>query len=235
MHKEKKKPKTLFGKVWYFIWDDDSVLSWIVNIVLAFILIKYLIYPGLGFLLGTTHPVVAVVSGSMDHRLDDRKVICGQIPEGYKTNFDGFWDVCGEYYRSLDIDKPEFDKFIFSNGFSKGDIIVLLGTKPDKIKVGDVLVFRGARSNSKADPIIHRIVKITDTDGRLIFRTKGDHNADSINGCFADGCIFESDIYSEQVIGKAVFRIPFLGNIKIWFVEFLKLLKLDKSVGGLFN
>ena len=60
-----KKERSLLGKIWYFVWEEDSVLSWAVNIVLAFFLIKYLVYPGLGLALGTTHPVVAVVSGSM--------------------------------------------------------------------------------------------------------------------------------------------------------------------------
>ena len=54
-------------KVWKFIWEDDSALSWIVNVILAFVIVKFLIYPGLGLVLHTTHPVVAVVSGSMDH------------------------------------------------------------------------------------------------------------------------------------------------------------------------
>ena len=65
MGKEKSKPASTWGKVWYFIWHDDSVWSWIVNIILAFLLIKFIVYPGLGFLLETEYPVVAVVSGSM--------------------------------------------------------------------------------------------------------------------------------------------------------------------------
>ena len=60
----KKKLKRL----WHFIWEDNSVWSWIANIVLAFILIKFIVYPSLGFVLGTTHPVVAVVSESMEDR-----------------------------------------------------------------------------------------------------------------------------------------------------------------------
>ena len=66
----KKGPKDwrkILKRVWYFIWEEDSIWSWLVNIILAFVLIKYVVYPGLGFLLGTSHPIVAVVSGSMEH------------------------------------------------------------------------------------------------------------------------------------------------------------------------
>ena len=63
----KKKPKSFWGKVWYLIWYEDSVASWIVNVILAFLIIKFLIYPGLGLLFGTNLPIVAVVSESMQH------------------------------------------------------------------------------------------------------------------------------------------------------------------------
>ena len=32
---------------------EDSILSWIVNIILALIIVKFLLYPGIGFLLST--------------------------------------------------------------------------------------------------------------------------------------------------------------------------------------
>ena len=64
-----KKVKKDLRKIWYFIWEDNSIWSWIVNVILAFVLIKFIVYPGLGFLLTTSHPVVAVVSESMEHNL----------------------------------------------------------------------------------------------------------------------------------------------------------------------
>ena len=63
----RKRKKSLLSKIWYFIWEDDSLASWLVNIVLAFLLVKFIIYPGLGLLLSTDYPVVAVISGSMTH------------------------------------------------------------------------------------------------------------------------------------------------------------------------
>jgi len=177
----------MIKKIWNFIWYDDSPLSWIVNIVLALVLVKFIIYPGLGLILGTTHPLVAVVSGSMDHN---------------EMKFDGWWENNKEWYESNDISKENFRNFILKNGFNKGDIMVLWRSEP--LKVGDVIVYR--KQNSNDPPIIHRIVKIEGT-----MQTKGD-NVGRVQG-------FETSIPRESVIGKAILRIPFLGYIKIWFVD----------------
>jgi signal peptidase I len=221
MSKEKKQPKTLLQKIWYFIWDDDSIWSWIVNVVIAFLLIKFVVYPGLGLGLGTTHPVVAVVSGSMEHRLSGGQ-ICGINPEVYTSTLDGFWSICGDFYRNYDINEVMFSKFPFKNGFSTGDIIVLLGKKPADINVGDVIVFKA----DKPDPIIHRVIKKWVDNDQYYFTTKGDHNPSSL--------YFETSISQDRLIGKAVFKIPWLGYIKIWFVDLLRLTGLSNTLGRLF-
>ena len=143
----------MFKKIWHFIWHEDSLLSWIVNILLAFIIVKFLIYPGLGLALQTNLPVVAVVSSSMEHQGD----------------FDEFWARQGQWYEDNDINKEEFSNFKMKNGFNKGDIIFLFGAK--EVNIGDIIVFNG---NSK-NPIIHRVVKINENS----FQTKGDNNPDS--------------------------------------------------------
>lgn len=182
---KKKVPKTTWQKIWYFIWDDDSVWSWIVNVVIAFVLIKYLIYPGLGFAFGTTHPVVAVVSGSMEHKiaLDSRGNLnlCGTYYEKKEAvDYDFYWDVCGSFYGNHNITKDQFSKFIFKSGFNTGDIIVLIGKNPDKIDIGDVIVFR----SQQADPIIHRVIHKWKEGDKTYFTTKGDHNAGIIEDVF---------------------------------------------------
>lgn len=194
---DKKKVKTILKRTWYFIWEDDSLLSWIVNVILAFILIKFIVYPGLGFILSTSHPVVAVVSSSMEHN----------------DNFENWWNVHQHFYNSLDITKEDFIKYSFKNGFNKGDIMVLHGKYPEDIKVGDVIVYNVGGK----DPIIHRVVKKWDDNG-YYFQTKGDNVAIVQK--------FEKSINEKQLIGKAVFRIPYLGYIKIWFVELLKIIGL---------
>jgi signal peptidase I len=196
---DKKKIKRVLKRTWWFIWEDDSIWSWIVNIILAFVLIKYIVYPGLGFLLGTSFPIVAVVSGSMEHQ----------------GNFNDWYDSQADWYMNMGISKEDFSSFDFKNGFNKGDIMILYGTKPADIQVGGVIVFRSKRP----DPIIHRVVKKWSLNGKWHFQTKGDNNADSINSIGLD----ETDIREEQVLGRAVIRIPLLGYIKIWFVELIQL------------
>ena len=196
---DKKEVKKIFKGIWYFIWEDNSIWSWIVNVVLAFILIKFIVYPGLGLILSTSHPIVAVVSESMEHNM----------------NFEKWWDKNGKWYLENSIGENEFSQFSMKNGFNKGDIIVLIGKKPRNINVGDIIVFK----NNRPDPIIHRVVKKWQNNSNYFFQTKGDNNKDTIKNKALD----ETNIHQDSVIGKAVIKIPFLGYIKIWFVEILKL------------
>jgi len=200
----KKKVKKVLKGIWYFIWEDNSILSWLVNVVLAFILIKFIVYPGLGLLLSTSHPIVAVVSESMEHNI----------------NFNQWWDKNGQWYLKNGIEEEDFSQFSLKNGFNKGDIMVLIGKKPQDVNVGDVIVFR----NSRPDPIIHRVVKKWKDNSDYFFQTKGDNNRESIK----NGSIDETNINQNQIIGKALFKIPILGYVKIWFVEILKLLNIIK-------
>ncbi|MBI2654548.1 signal peptidase I [Candidatus Woesearchaeota archaeon] len=199
-----RKGRVTWKKVWYFIWEDESIWSWIVNIILAFVLIKFIIYPGLGFLLSTSHPVVAVVSESMEHN----------------NGFEQWWEKAGKWYVENGISKEDFEDFPLKNGFDKGDIIALKGKKPENIEIGDVVVFWSA----KKDPIIHRVVKKWQDKGVYYFQTKGDNyktNPMSIRNAFLD----ETKVSENQLVGYAVLRVPLLGYIKIWFVEFLNIIK----------
>jgi len=195
-------------KVWHYIWEDDSLGSWILNIILAFILIKFLVYPSLGFMLGTSHPIVAVVSGSMEHNGD----------------FDAWWDspsCCKDnacvylfsqqsIYEQTNIDNERFKEFPFMNGFNTGDIMILIRAKD--INIGDIIVFQ---TRSNRDPIIHRVVQKKVNNQKRFYKTKGDNNCGS--------SAFEQQVSENVIIGKAWLRIPFLGYIKILFVKLLKL------------
>jgi signal peptidase I len=224
--------KEILKKIWYFIWEDDSLLSWFVNIVLAFVIIKFVIYPVLGFFLATSFPIVAVVSGSMEHAYAPATNNMGYdvvLPNGnilYKfcddtyekknslvnfkdfRDFDTFWNLCGDWYEKRGITYDKFKTFPFTNGFNKGDIMILYGANINDLRVGDIVVFKG---KSRTEPIIHRVVDIRIENGEYHLATKGDHNEDS---SFAIG---ENDIAKDQYIAKAVFRLPYFGWIKILF------------------
>lgn len=198
-------------KIWHFIWDEESIWSWLANIVLAFFLIKFIVYPGLGLIFGTQFPIVAVVSGSMEH----------------KAAFDTWWskECCQtrdctikkqqtEIYNKWGITKEQYTNFPFTSGFNKGDIMVL--TAPKNLEIGDVLVFA---VQDRPDPIIHRIVEKNNANEQTTYNTQGDNNC----GATAD---FEKSISKERLLGKAYFKIPLLGWLKIAFVEILQMMKL---------
>ena len=106
----KKEFKKLLKKVWYFIWEDNSIWSWLVNIILAFLLILFIVYPGLGFLLTTSHPVVAVVSESMEHNME----------------FDAWWEKNKEWYIENEINKQYFKTFSLKNVKQEENLIEAL-------------------------------------------------------------------------------------------------------------
>jgi signal peptidase I len=205
-------------KFWNFVWYDDSLLSWIVNIILAFIIIKFILYPVIGLLLGTNLPIVAVVSESMEHEVDfdtwwDSRAVCDSL-------------ICSQedYYNKYNISKEIFLDFPLKNGFKRGDIIFLIGSKPENIDIGDVIVFNSLKANSY--PIIHRVIQINNysvyqysnnsSNIKYSYVTKGDNNKNSI---YSVGYLDENNISQEQLLGKSLFKIPYVGYVKLIFVD----------------
>lgn len=237
-----KKPSFL-KEVWDFVWNDDSIWSWIANVAIAFLLIKFIVYPLLALFLGTQLPIVAVISDSMSHTPSqscekgsfftgecleyskDVLEICGeQQTTKKKLNFDNYWFKCGNWYEDNGITQEEFSEFKLKNGFEKGDVIVLGKADPEKLKIGDVLVFISNLDPQKKRPypIIHRIVDIQETNKGKMFSTKGDHNGYQISSTTFN----EDEIYESQILGKGVAKIPLVGYIKLWFVDLLQLIGL---------
>ena len=91
--------------------------------------------------------------------------------------------------------------------FYKGDILVLMGVPPQDLKVGDIIVFSPSEDQT---PVVHRIVKIN-PDGT--FQTKGDANPGQLP--------FEKHVEPDQIIGKVIFIIPYLGWFKIGLTEYV--------------
>jgi len=180
-----KKIGEQLKKFWKFL-REDSWSSFLVTLVLAFIIIKFIFFPGLSLITGTSLPLVIVESCSMYHHED-----------GFEKTFES--NVYEDY--GLTIDDTE--NWIFQNGFSKGDVIFVVGAK--NVKVGDVIIFNAGEQY----PLIHRVVKVGDSYG-----TKGDNyktNSQQLS--------VEKSISEEQFVGKALFKIPFIGWAKLIFFE----------------
>ena len=147
--------------------------------------------------LSTDTPVVAVVSGSMEHK----------NPEA--THYQ--W-----LEKNMGYNESYIESWPVPDGFSVGDMPIVSGGTPlagffsfigdgdkdqEKYEIGDVIVYSVPGVNA---PIIHRIVKIND-DGT--YQTKGDNNSGQLN--------YESSVTPGQVKGKVIFIIPKIGYFKV--------------------
>jgi signal peptidase I len=204
-------------KCWHFFWHSDSGWSWLANVLVAFLLIRFMVYPLLGLILGTSFPIVAVVSESMEHGLH-QGILCGRALPEFKESFDNYWQACGPWYEQVGITQSQFRQFPLAQGFNKGDVIILWRANRNNVHVGDILVFQGSRPQ----PIIHRIVKTTEENGNYFYQTKGDHNGDILEGDFGEQRIEES-----RILGKGIIRIPYLGWMKIIFVDAVRPLGIE--------
>jgi signal peptidase I len=176
------KDSNWMKRFWNFL-KDDSWPSVLVSLVLAFLIIKFILFPLLSLATGTALPLVIVESCSMYHSDGLQEVLQNPVYQEY-----GITDASG---------------WSFRNGINKGDIIFVVG--PKNIRVGDVIIFGAGTPN----PIIHRVIRLND-----FITTKGDHNSALLQ--------VEQQINPNQVLGKAVFRIPYLGWIKLIFFDWMK-------------
>jgi len=186
--------KSVIKKTWNFLVHDDSWASFIVDAILVLLFGKFILFPVLGLIFGTSFPVVAVVSGSMDHN---------------NADFEEWWETNGELYSQYNITKEEFNNFYLNNGFEKGDVIVIKGQTISELEIGDTIIYSVI---NRRDPIIHRVVNINEDS----VSTKGDANPGQIP--------FEMNIQENQIHGKAIFIIPYLGWVKVGFMEIFGLL-----------
>lgn len=92
--------------------------------------------------------------------------------------------------------------------YHKGDLLFLYGEKPENIQEGDVIVFHATHWPIPPDePIVHRVIeKQYDNESeQWEFKTKGDANPTADYGW----------VPGENIIGKVVGWVPFIGWVKI--------------------
>jgi signal peptidase I len=197
--KLKKRLRNYWSKFWYILWKDDSFKGWLFSVIFLIVFILFIFFPLLRFATGTVLPLAIVESCSMYHE--------GNL----LSDYDEWWNGHDSKYSSFQVKKLDFQNFIFKNGFNKGDILFIIGAKPEKIKIGDVIIFNANRNN----PIIHRAIDIRENNGEFVFSTIGDNNPGQLG--------IEKLINSDQLVGKAVFKIaPYLGWTKLIFYERIK-------------
>lgn len=222
---EKEGIKEKLKEFWNWLWNSDSIWSYVIFLVLVFIVIKFVFLPGLGLIFGTSLPLAIVESSSMDHRAlqyctaydsggqcaaesIDYEICGSKFTKSSSFNLDEYWDVCGKWYeQNTNITKSDFQAFSFKNGFRKGDIMVIF--KKKTINIGDIIVFEGGSRH----PIIHRAISLSP------LQTKGDHNSGQLVPGNNNYGANERSIPEEKLLGTAVLKIPWLGWPKLFIVE----------------
>ena len=203
-----KREKNNFQKFWHLLWEDNSFKGWLFSIIFLFIFIKFIFLPGLGLVTGTSMPLAIVESCSMYHSAN------------VFSNFNNWFERHEKKYEGFEITKEQFKEFNLNGGFSKGDILFIIGANPEKLKVGDIILFN---SGTKGTPVIHRIIKIKEEDGEKIFSTIGDNNNGVLIPGNNAGQVDEREITEEQLVGKAIFRVsPWFGWVKLIFFESIR-------------
>ncbi len=107
----------------------------------------------------------------------------------------------------LNLDRLNIQTYTMLSGSMEqripaGSLIIERKVPPKTLKVGDIVTFRNAEGLS----VTHEIVKVypvPEGDPVCRFRTKGTENK------FMDEEILEED----QILGKVVFSIPYLGRL----------------------
>lgn len=187
----KKEEKNKFKKIWEFLWDSNNIWSWIIDFILIFLLVKFIVFPLFSLMLTSALPFVIIESGSMEHQ----------------GNFDSWFSLHGQWYLDNNISKETIHSWKWNNGLDKGDIMIIQGNHQNTYERGDVIVFNVP---GQGTPTIHRIINMTEE----YYITKGDHN---------DGQLpYEYRVMQNQVVGKAIFRIPKLGWFKLFLYEIFK-------------
>ena len=149
-HKEVlKKIRSYLKRAYVFLWEEDSPQSYIAFIIVSYLLLKFVIYPGFLFILGW-QDVVSVLSSSMVHT----------------------GDINTTHYSWLDSRGIDYGSFPFQKGLNPGDAVVVVRT--DDINVGDVVVYVPYKYTNNS--IIHRVISKEIYDGEYYYITKGDAN-----------------------------------------------------------
>ena len=165
---------------------EDTWQSLIAFFVIAIIFIKFILFPFLSLLTGTSLPLVIVESCSMYHQENGLEKV-----------------IQKEIYTEKGITIQDTKNWDFKNGLNKGDVIFVMKSK--NLKTGNVIIFNGGENH----PIIHRLIDNTEP-----YATYGDNNPGQLNT--------EKAIKENQLMGRAIFKIPYIGWIKLIFFEHLR-------------
>ena len=134
----------------------------------------------------------------------------------------------------------------FSQTLHIGDLMVIQGVNPTELNSkypnSDIIIFRNQANN---DLIVHRIISEQTINGTTYFRTKGDSNGPTIwpnIPNYFDDIPSSLGVPQDEIVGRVVLRIPWIGGIALFLrnnlwsllliVGLIVLLLISKFVGS---
>ena len=217
---------------------NNGIISTVVYVVSAFVF-AFIIFNLLGLFLGTSSPMVIVVSDSMEPVLfrGDVVFISGTKPSGIKAQsvemnlslVDALplqayaLPLCTKTGFLQEVDCAALP-FSCPANYNTTSIQFYQNKKLPVEKAGDIIVYN---SNTLGEPIIHRVVsKISANDGTYLL-TKGDNPCNS--KIDQEAGITRGAIRADKIQGKALFWLPKIGCVKLWvFDDLLSLISSGK-------
>jgi len=122
----------------------------------------------------------------------------------HDAEYDEWWNSQSGFYSvNYGITNEMYNQFPQSNGFSKGDFLLVKEVKYDELNVGDIILHESDALN-----IPQRIVSKYQENSTNYVITKGDNRIQS-----------STPISEAQIIGKVSGIIPKIGWIKLWFIN----------------
>ena len=116
--------------------------------------------------------------------------------------------------RDSRIETPLYGAYVIISGSMEPiikvkDAVIIRRVEEEDIEKGDVVTYLSMDPTYYGILITHRVVNITEENGKKVYITKGDNNA----------TIDRSPITFEQIKGKVVMRIPKIGYLKYFLVN----------------
>ena len=179
------------------LWKNEYFQTAVIIGVIALLVFGF--WYGTKIALNTQYPALAVVTGSM----------C--VPQ----------------------DKCDGWTLPFEHTLHIGDIIIIQGVNPEDLNANypnsDIIVYQDPRRPTDPDAkIVHRIVAKQEINGTLYFHTKGDGNRvkwpDPVNSNDYDSWNLPNGVPEDQIYGKVIMRIPWLGHVVLFMRDSLGLL-----------
>ena len=117
--------------------------------------------------------------------------------------------------RDSRLETPLYGAYVIVSGSMEPlikvrDAVIIKRTTENRIKVGDVVTYRSTDPSYYGILITHRVVNIEEKNGKKMFITKGDHNE----------TVDRSAVEFSQIQGKVVMRVPKIGYIKYFLVDY---------------